>query len=165
VSPVRRALTARTWTVALARLEACKLLARMSAGEDPNAGKRAMSTPVAPPPSSGPTMRETLEIDVTNMRAGRNRRRRVCAPRSIQKMETEIPRYLPRWKDHPARRAHPDRAPESVQHLPGIHANRRTFIEAALHERLGMSPIAPPHPSRPLRRRSAGAAPARRVMT
>jgi hypothetical protein len=77
------------WTVALARVEARQLLGRMSAGEDPNAGKRATS---APPPGAGPTLRQAMELHVTNMRAGRNRRRRVCAPRSIQKIETEIPR-------------------------------------------------------------------------
>lgn len=84
------------WTVALARIEARQLLGRMSAGEDPNAGKRATS---APPPSTGPTLREGLELHVTNMRAGRNRRRRVCSPRSIHKIETEVPRYLAEWLD------------------------------------------------------------------
>lgn len=86
------------WTVALARVEARQLLGRMSAGEDPNAGKRATSAPL---PSTGPTLRQAMELHVTNMRAGRNRRRRVCAPRSIHKIETEIPHHLAAWLDRP----------------------------------------------------------------
>lgn len=92
------------WTVALARLEARQLLGRMSAGEDPNAGKGATS---APPPSTGPTLRQAMELHVTNMRAGRNRRRRVCAPRSIHKIEVALRERLglgPIASSQPARR-------------------------------------------------------------
>jgi hypothetical protein len=72
-----------TWTVALARVEARQILGRMASGDDPNVGKRATSTPAPPPPSSGPTLRQGLELYLANMRAGQNRRRRVCSQRSI----------------------------------------------------------------------------------
>jgi integrase len=89
-----------TWTVALARIEARKLLGKMSAGEDPNAGKRATSTPVAKP-STGPTLREALELHVANMRSGRNRQRRVCSECSVSKIVAEVRNHLGDWLDRP----------------------------------------------------------------
>jgi integrase len=89
-----------TWTVVLARIEARKLLGRMSSGEDPNVGKRATSTP-AEKPSTGPTLCEALEFQLANMRAGRNQRRRVCSGRSIYKVDSEVRRHLAEWLDRP----------------------------------------------------------------
>jgi len=84
----------REWTVMLARAEARVLLGRMSSGEDPNATKRKSA-------SSGPTLRDGLELHLRNMRAGKNRRKKVCSPRSVHKIETEVPRHLGEWLDRP----------------------------------------------------------------
>ena len=80
------------WSVALARPEAKKLLGTMAAGTDPNAARR--------PGAGGPTLRDGLELHLENMREGRGRKK-VCSPRSIRKMETEVPRHLGDWLDRP----------------------------------------------------------------
>jgi integrase len=79
------------WTVQLARIEARRLLGELAGGK------------ILPPRThaGGPTLRAGLELHVSNMRAGKNRRRRACSPRSIQKMETEVPRHLGDWLDRP----------------------------------------------------------------
>ncbi|MCX5747516.1 MAG: integrase family protein [Proteobacteria bacterium] len=82
------------WTATLARIEAKQLLGKMAGGIDPNAAKRASLV-------TGPTLRDGLTLHVANMRAGKNRRRKVCSPRSIQKMESEVPRHLGEWLDQP----------------------------------------------------------------
>lgn len=88
------------WSIALARTEARQLLGRMASGEDPNRGKRATSAP-ASDASVGPTLREGLELHVANMRAGRNSRRRVCSPRSIRTLDSEVRHHLADWLDRP----------------------------------------------------------------
>jgi len=71
-------------------------LARIAAGKqrfgDPEAVAKKLQ---------GPTLRDGLELHVANMKAGKNRRKKVCSPRSIHKMETEVPRHLSDWLDRP----------------------------------------------------------------
>lgn len=81
------------WSVALARTEAKQKLGEMAGGVVPHKGDGSVHT--------GPTLREGLKLHVANMRAGKNRRRRVCSERSIHKMETEVPRHLGEWLDRP----------------------------------------------------------------
>jgi hypothetical protein len=50
-----------TWNVERVRKAANQVLGRMAAGEDPNAGKRAASTPVATS-DRGPTLREAIAM-------------------------------------------------------------------------------------------------------
>ncbi|MDX2091086.1 MAG: integrase family protein [Kofleriaceae bacterium] len=79
------------WTVELARREAYGLLGKLKSGEVPPPRSRA----------AGPTLQQGLELHLRNMREGRNRRRRPCSERSIQKIETEVPRHLEAWLDRP----------------------------------------------------------------
>lgn len=79
------------WTVLLARIEAKKLLGMMADGE----------MPVTRAERSGPTLQDGLDLHLRNMREGRNRRHRACSPRSIHKLETEVPRHLEAWLDRP----------------------------------------------------------------
>lgn len=82
------------WTVILARQEARKLLGGMADGKDPiDERRRARAT--------GPTLRDGMKLHLENMRTGKNRRRKVCSPRSIHKIETEVPRHLGEWLDRP----------------------------------------------------------------
>jgi integrase len=80
-----RAPGGQTWTVALARRKAQEILGKAAAGE------------LAPKPrrAQGPTLRQGLELHMTNMR----KRRR--AERSISQIRDEVERYLAAWLDRP----------------------------------------------------------------
>lgn len=77
------------WTALLARKRAVELLGKVAAGEDP--------APAAeePPMSSGPTLRQGLELHTANMR------KRLRSERSIHTITAEITKYCAAWLDRP----------------------------------------------------------------
>lgn len=81
------ALRARTMTVAQAREAASDARVQMVKGVDPNA--TGADSP------GGPTLRDGLELHVSNMR------KENASPRSIGTIETEVPRLLGEWMDRP----------------------------------------------------------------
>lgn len=75
------------WTVRLARQAATEKLGQLAGGEKP-ATERT-------PRAGSPTLRDALELHVGEMR------KEQCSPRSIQTIESEVPRLLPEWIDRP----------------------------------------------------------------
>lgn len=74
------------WTVRLARIAATEALGRMAGGAKPEPERRT---------SSGPTLRSALDLHVSEMRKAQ------CAERSIETIESEIPRLLGEHMDRP----------------------------------------------------------------
>lgn len=86
--PKARAMAPDLLTVARARDQAIQALADMRRGVDPRGGDESSR-------AGGPTLRDGLELHCKNMRkAGRS-------PRSIETIETEIPRLMGPWLDRP----------------------------------------------------------------
>ncbi|MBZ0235220.1 MAG: integrase arm-type DNA-binding domain-containing protein [Deltaproteobacteria bacterium] len=77
----------RVWNVGLARQAAKEILGSLAAGENPNAEKRARL--------DGPTLRDGLELHVSNMRADN------CSQSSIDTITSEVEARLGRWLDRP----------------------------------------------------------------
>lgn len=72
------------WTVKLARQEARQKLGEMAGGKLPETRSER---------SGGPTLRAGLELHVANMK------KRGCSARSIETIESEVPRLLADWMD------------------------------------------------------------------
>ncbi|CAN5908446.1 tyrosine-type recombinase/integrase [soil metagenome] len=83
---------AERWTEARARKEAMRLLGSMSSGKDPVTVKTS---------ADSVTLRYGLELHISQMRAGQNRRQKPCSPTSIRKFEKEVPYHLGDWLDRP----------------------------------------------------------------
>lgn len=77
----------RTLTVKIARDMASDALSNMRGGHDPRGD--------VPTGANGPTLRQGLALHVSNMR------KRSRSPRSIETIETEVPRLLEAWLDRP----------------------------------------------------------------
>lgn len=99
VAGVPRAGDGHVWNVALARVEAKKLIGAITSGEVSVRNRRG---------AGGPTLREGLELHLANMRDGKRGRgdrfqskTKPYSARSIQKIETEVPRHLGDWLDRP----------------------------------------------------------------
>jgi integrase len=73
------------WTVRLARLRAVELLGEFAGGKAPEVKANA----------AGPTLQDALDLHLRNMR------KEGCSARSIETIETEIPRLLARWMERP----------------------------------------------------------------
>jgi integrase len=76
------------WTVALARIEARKLLGQMASGAAPETRAESRA-------ATGPTLRDAIELHVARMRKSEG------SPRSIEEFERETNKHLGDWLDAP----------------------------------------------------------------
>jgi integrase len=84
-----------SWSVALARTEAKKLIGKMSDGLDVNAQVREERSATTVAVADGPTFRDAYETHLLKMR------RRNRSEQTIATMKKEVEKYLSDWLDRP----------------------------------------------------------------
>jgi len=84
------------WTVERARKQASLLVADMKRGLDPRA-----EHPTTKSSGGGITLRDALDLHVSRMKRGENRRRKKCSPRSIATIEREVKLHLGEYLERP----------------------------------------------------------------